>query len=838
MVEPVAAALQGLTPDQAAQALARDGPNELPGPPPRRTWRLLIEVFEEPMLLLLLACGGVYLLLGERGDAALLLAAVAVVVLITLVQEQRTENAVSALRELAAPLATVLRGGERVRVPARALVRGDVLVLGEGERVAADAKLLQGTDVQADESLLSGESVPVAKLVGAVGTAGQVFAGTLVTRGRGLAEVTATGARCELGRIGASLATTPQPPTPLQQESARLVLRIGLLAAAVCALVVVWMGLARGDWLAALLAGIALAMGLLPEEVPVVITVFLALGSLRLARQRVLTRRMASLEALGAASLLCVDKTGTLTLNRMRVLALQPVPGVSESDLIRCAQAASPRQPFDPMERAIVELQAGGDDPLAGWAPIREYALASTLLAVTRVWQASDGQQRRAAAKGAPEAIAQLCRLDATAQAALQVQVEALAAQGLRVLGVARARTQRNGQPLAAGSDTADGQAAHDFQFTGLLGLADPLREGVPAALAECRRAGVRVMMITGDHPATALAIARQAGFGAAPRLLSGAQLDQLSDADLPKHLLACDVVARAVPAHKLRIVRAMQAHGEVVAMTGDGVNDAPALAAADIGIAMGQRGTDVAREASAIVIADDDFSAIVHALRAGRRIARNLKRAMAFVVAVHVPLAGLALLPVVLGWPLILLPAHIALLELLIDPACSVVFEMEPEDAQAMNAPPRGRQAALFDAPLLWGGLALGGLLLTCIVILLFWAQARSASESQIRSLGFGLLVLGDLALIAALLRPHAPLASLASSANPAWWVAAVATLVALAVMFGWPAAAALLKLAPASPLQALAGVAAVGLLVWPLRALARRLTPGAANSPGYPAR
>jgi len=725
-------------------------------------------VLREPMLLLLLGCGALYLVLGDVREAATLLVFVVFVVGITLRQERKSERALAALRDLSSPRASVIRGGEKRRIPGREVVRGDLLALAEGDRVPADALLVEGEHLEVDESLLTGESVPVRKRRARADEAAAslrpggddvpaVWSGTLVVRGQGLARVHATGARSELGRIGGSLAAVEGERTPLEREIARVVRLIALGGGALCLALVVAHGLARGQWLEGLLAGIALAMALLPEELPVVLSVFFALGAWRIARRGVLTRRLAAVEALGAATVLCTDKTGTLTWNRMRVARLwSPEGGVVEAgaelpeavhEVVEYGILASQRDPFDPMERAFHalggEALAGTEHLHAGWELAREYPLSPELLSVAHVWlEPGGGPGRVVAAKGAPEAIADLCHLDAGATARWLGVAAELAAGGLRVLAVARARFEGDRLP----------PIQHDFAFepVGLVGLADPLRPGIPAAVAECREAGLRVVLVTGDHAATARAIAAEAGLSAG-ELVTGPELEGLDDPALEERARTADVYARVVPEQKLRIVRALQAGGEVVAMTGDGVNDAPALKAAHIGIAMGGRGTDVAREAAALVLTDDDFASMVAAVRLGRRIYSNLRRAMAYVVAVHVPIAGMALIPVLLGWPPALLPVHIVFLELIIDPACTLAFEAEPEEPGLMRRPPRDPAAPLFDRRLVLASLAQGAGLLGAALAVYGAALARDALEGEARALAFATLVAGNLALIAA---------------------------------------------------------------------------------------
>jgi Ca2+-transporting ATPase len=764
------AGLPGLSEEEAAARLLREGANELPEQKKRTLLAIALEVAREPMFLMLVAAGGLYLFMGEPADAAMLLSFVFVVMAITVVQERRTERALDALRDLSSPRALVIRGGAHRRIAGREVVRGDLIVLAEGDRVPADGLLRRGINLAADESLLTGESVPVRKAPSAAAVAldppggddlPSVFSGTLVTAGQGIVEVTATGAISQLGRIGKALQQVEPEATPLQRETRRLVHAFALVGLLACVVVIVVYALTRGGaaqaWKEGLLAGIAMAMATLPEEFPVVLTVFLALGAWRISRSSVLTRRMPAVETLGAATVLCVDKTGTLTQNQMtlRQLAvsggsvdLAGLEGPLPEDfhgLLENAILASRRDPFDPMERALQaaggRLLTGSEHLHAGWALGREYPLTPGLLAVSQAWQTGSADQVVIASKGAPEAIADLCHLSPAERASLTQEVASLASSGLRVLGVARGSARSSALP-----------AEHhdlDLEFVGLLGLEDPLRPTVPAAVAECRAAGVRVVMITGDYPATAQSIARQAGLPGCETVITGPELDRMSDEELARRIGGVQVFARVVPEQKLRLVNALKANREVVAMTGDGVNDAPALKAAHIGIAMGGRGTDVAREAASLVLLDDDFSSIVAAVRLGRRIFDNIKKAIAFILAVHVPIAGLSMLPVFFaGWPLLLLPVHIVFLELIIDPACSLIFEAEDAEADVMRRPPRSPEERLFSRRTI--GLAvLQGLSVLGVCIGAFLLARVGHSADVARALTFTTLVVAFVVII-----------------------------------------------------------------------------------------
>lgn len=555
----------------------------------------------------------------------------------------------------------------------------------------------------------------------------------------------------------------------------------------------------HGDWLQAVLGGIALGMSMLPEEFPLVLTAFMVMGAWRLSRARVLTRRAAAIEMLGAATVLCTDKTGTLTENRMTVAELRtpdlqwrrdaalPLPEAL-AGVIEAAMLASAAHPSDPMEKAIVELAGKGADAATDRRLVRRYGLGPKLLAMSNVWQLDGTGSCGILAKGAPEAVASLCRLGDNDTTWLRQTVDDMAGRGERVLGVARAHS--------AIGDLPDSQAGFTFEFVGLVGFADPLRANVPNAVGECHSAGVRVIMITGDYPATARAIARQAGLDG-DAVIDGAELAKLEQPALRSRLQSTTIFARIMPEQKLRIVEALKANGEVVAMTGDGVNDAPALKAAHIGIAMGGRGTDVAREASSLVLLDDDFGSIVRTIRLGRRIYDNLRKASSYIVAVHVPIAGLALLPLFFGLPFMLTPVHIAFLEMVIDPACSIVFEAERDERDLMRRPPRLASSRLLSSAMGGWGLLQGTLALIALV-LVFLAAGRGMPEDELRALMFTSLVLINASLILVNRSFSSSLVGAIRRPNLFLWLLLTPVAVLLAVALMWPPAMELFRFGP----------------------------------------
>ena len=842
----------GLDTDEAARRLARDGPNALPAAA-RRGWYLIAwQAAREPMFVLLFAAGLLYLVLGELHEGILMFALVLATLGMTLYEEGKAERALDALRDLSTPRALVIRDGRRRQVDSREVVVGDLCVIGEGDRVPADGMLVAGQDVEADESLLTGESEPVQKTAGpsvmaapaapGVTDASTLLSGTLVVRGHGILRIAATGAASAIGGIGLSLAGLAPERSPLQRQMASVIARFGVGGAAISLLLVGYYLAKGGAFLQALLAGLALALAMLPEEFAVVLALFPALGASRLARANVLTRQLAAIETLGATTVLCVDKTGTLTENRMSVAALfadgsewqagapaAQSPPASLAVLLDTGMLASRADGFEPMDQALHRL--GAEFPgaaaagRAGWTLAREYGMSGGLRAVAHGWNPGAGERAVVAAKGAPEAIADLCRLSPAAAAPLLAAADTMAARGLRVLAVARARHDAPPWPATA----------RDFAFApiGLVGFADPLRDGVREAVRECRAAGMRVMMITGDYPATALNIGRQAGL-AGHAVLSGDRIAGADDGTLARLLAGTDICARVAPEQKLRIVRALQGAGDIVGMTGDGVNDAPALQAAHVGIAMGRRGTDVAREAADLVLTDDHFASIVRAVRLGRHIYTNLRKAMVYIVAVHVPTAGMALLPVMLGWPIVLYPVHIVFLELVIDPTCALAFENEAEEGDLMRRPPRARDLPLLDRRVLVLALAQGLAVLGTVAAAYAWALG-ALPPAQARAFAFAALVSGNVGLIFGN-RSHTltMFESLRQPNRIAWMVAGAALCALAAVLYVAPLAALFQLAAPAPACAGIAVGLGLGAVVpFDLFKLARRMRHATHPSP-----
>ena len=797
--------IAGLSSDEAARRQALYGPNAISRPPSSNILSIVIRTLREPMFFLLAIAALLYLALGDLGEGVLMVGGASLSISLVVFQELRSEHALEALQKLAEPMAHCLRDGAQKKIPARELVPGDMVLISEGERMPADAVLVAGDALVIDESILTGESAPVTKTLGAMregfifpdpggSNTPFLYAGSMIVRGSSVAEVARTGYETAVGRLGASLATIDAEPSPLQRRTGEMVTKLGAFALLFCVFIIIAYGLVHGDWVEGGFAGITLAIGLLPEEFPMVLAIFLALGAFRLARRNVLVRRSSVTETLGSTSMLCTDKTGTLTLNQMKVVALStgasiyPIPSAptaAQHRLIDAALHASSQAPVDPMDRAVHMLaNALGIGSEA--TQIESFPIRPDMLAYIQSWR--EGCESFKAAKGAPEAIYRLADVTDVDRQRYQALVEEMAGDGFRVLAVAKTLCVANN----ALNDAA-------YEFLGLLAFEDPIRPGVQEAVACARRAGVAVAMITGDYPATAQAIARSAGIDVDAGVLTGADIAATPSELLAEKIRNIRVFARITPTSKLALVEAFKADGHIVAMTGDGVNDAPALASAHIGIAMGQRGSDVAREAAHIVLLDDQFSSIVAGIELGRRIFSNLRKALTYVTAIHVPIAGLALAPILMGLPPLLLPAHVVLMELLIDPTCSLAFEAEPGEKDAMLKPPRARSEPLFGARDLSFGVIQGLAVFLGVMAIYVIEISFSAPEPQARGLAFAALILGNLTLALSDALPKG--VSIFARANISFWVIFVAALSVVVLGLYFPPLAELLHFEAPEP-------------------------------------
>lgn len=727
--------------------------NELPTAKSKNIGQIALEVFKEPMFILLLVCSSIYLLLGDYTEGIMLSASILIIIFITFYQYQKTERAIESLRQLSSPKAMVIRNGEMVKIPGREIVIGDIVLINEGDRIPADGILIHGTNLSVDESMLTGESIPVTKDTLAYEGSSQVFSGTLVVQGSGKLEVTAIGIHTEFGKIGKSLQQIVQDPTRLQKEMKILIRNLFIIGGFLSVLVVFAFYLTRGDFIASLLSGLASAMAILPEEFPVVLTIFLAIGAWRLSQQNVLTRKPSAIETLGSATVLCSDKTGTITQNNMVLSTLIKEHFIIEKnefeenienieELIFTAILASPPESIDPMERAIYAVNKNlPSNQSPSFTLLKQYPLSKDLFAMTRVLEDENGQLY-IGTKGAPEAVLELCHISDEEKIHLLSKVKMLAKRGQRILGVAKGKVENREFPAS--------QKDFSFEFMGFLGFEDPIRPEVPEAIKQCYSAGIKVIMITGDYPETAKNIGKQAGLNEQDEILTGHDLKNLSESELKEKIKHVNIFARIIPEQKLQIIKALKANGEVVAMTGDGVNDAPALKAADIGISMGGKGTDVARESSSLVLLDDNFSSIVMAIKSGRRIFDNLQKAMGYIIAIHIPIIGLALLPAFFpALPILLMPLHIVFMELIIDPVCSIAFESEKEEIGVMKRPPRDPNMDFFGLKQIFKSSLVGLILLAMVLTVYFFSMQEGHTEGEIRAIAFTSLIIGNIFLI-----------------------------------------------------------------------------------------
>lgn len=788
--------IDGLSSREVASRQKRYGYNELPNKEKKSFFKILFELVKEPMIFLLLTTISIYFLLGDKREASLLLLSVFGIVAIELYQESKTEKSLEALRNLSSPISDVIRNGERMVIPGRELVIGDIILLSEGSRVPADAKLISAENLKVDESLLTGESLAVEKHTREVKDfrENSVFSGTLVVKGHGIAEVTSIGQATELGAIGVSLKSIETEKTLLQKEVNHAIKVVATIAisASIFLAGIYWLG--RGEMMQGFLVGLTLAISILPEELPIILTLFLTLGAWRLAKNKVLARRAQTIETLGCASVLCVDKTGTLTENRMKIMT------TSDDELIRYGILASQKKPFDPMEEAFIAAgrqRFGNVDKIYGDLNIqREYPLEDDSLSVVHVWGNESGA-KIVALKGAPETVFSLCHMNKAEIIKAEIQVKQLAGRGLRVIAVAK------GSILA----TMPGDR-HDFEFKylGLVGLADPIREEVIPAIKLCKAAGIRVIMITGDYPETAVHIAKQIGLDY-HNVITGESFEALTDAEKNAAIRNVSVFSRVTPTNKLSIVKVLKELGEIVAMTGDGVNDAPALKAAHIGIAMGLHGTDVAREAASIVLLDDNFASIVHGVRLGRRIYTNLQKAMSYIFSVHVPIALLSLLPVLFGWPLALVPIHIVFLEFVIDPSCTIIFENEKEGPGIMERPPRKLSDTVFSKRMLLGSLFRGVFVAIVVVATFKLLLDAGWDQDKARGLTFLVLIVSNIFLILGISGKQA-LADILHRENTAMITILLMTSLSLAVIFNVPLFRELFRFGALNTQESLLGI------------------------------
>ncbi|MCW7482372.1 cation-translocating P-type ATPase [Leptospira kanakyensis] len=816
--------LMGLTQEQAKDNRIKYGANEISSSQKKGIFLMLFGVVTEPMILLLISISIVYLLLGDLGEAILLLFSVVGIISITFIQEKKTETAISALRSLASPRTNVIRDKQIIRIEGKDVVYGDLLILNEGDRIPADSELISDRIFSCDESLLTGESVSVSKLQSEI-----VFCGSLVVSGEGICRVTAVGNQTEIGKIGRKIADETVGRTLLELEVARLVRNLFIVAASLCVVLALYFGIAKSQWLQGLLSGLTLAIGLMPEELPLVLTIFFALGAFRLSTKNVLVRRSSIIETLGAATVLCSDKTGTITQNKMTVgivitksetVKLTPNLQLSEETkfLLQIAYSASKHPSFDPMDIAISDcLHLYDQTNDSALISVRDFPLTPDQLTMVRVLKEDDFYISYA--KGSPEAIFDLCQFDPSESRFWTDKTNELAKDGYRVLGVARSKSSQIHIP----EDRKDGE----YLFYGLLAFLDPIREIVPLAVKTAYESGIRVIMITGDYPETAKNIAGQIGLKDSDLVYTGKEFSNLTEAEMKSVIRKCNIFSRVSPDDKWQIVRMLKADGEIVAMTGDGVNDAPALRTANIGVAMGERGTDVAREAADIVLLDDSFSSILESVRIGRQIFDNLKKALGYLIGVHIPIVGITFFPIIFDWPIIVLSAiHIVFMEMVIDPTCTIVFEKESAESDLMKRKPRETAEPLLDRELFINSLIQGAFSLFSVVSSYWiteWFLKENSPPQVVSTATFVTLVFSNLFLILANRSLHESMWSRMRIPNPIIRYVFAGTIAVLVLSIYLPGMNTMFRFVPLNFLQFSSAilVAFVGVLFYDMTKL-----------------
>lgn len=743
----------GLTTDEVQKLTEIHGKNELRSQRPKKFYGYLMDLFKDPMVYLLFICGVIYYFIGDHSEAIMLLAFLFLIIGITVFQEKKTGNAIEALKAISNPRVLTLRNGQKKRIPGLEIVPGDIIFLNEGDYIPADSFLINSINVEVNESILTGESLPIKKI-----SSNELFSGTTIVNGHATAIVHAIGQKTYLGKIGQIIDPDGSLLSRLETEANSLVKKLSIFAIILCVLVIIIYSLSNHNWIKGSLIGISLAMAILPNELPAVLTIYFAMSAWRLSKYMVLTRKISSIENLGSINVLCVDKTGTLTMNQMAIekiysngqtidLSKENIAELPETfhEVLEYGILASRKDPFDPME---IAFSSTGNKYLKGtehlhhdWVLEKEYALTTQLLSVTHAWKTEKSNGFVIGVKGSPEAIIDLCHMDEFEKKEIFKMAELMASEGLRILGVAKSYTSEKNLPPI--------QHDFDFQFLGLVGIADPIRPGVKDSIEECKNAGIRVIMITGDHPVTATSIARKIGLLDPENVVTGAHLNEISDSELSELIKNVSVFSRIMPEQKLRLVNVLINNKNIVAMTGDGVNDAPALRNAHIGIAMGEKGTDVAREAADIVLLKDDFSSIVESIKCGRKVYLNIKNALIYLFSIHIPIAGMSVLPVLFNLPLVLLPAHIAFLHLIIEPASSIAFEGDQPALDVMKQPPRSSEEHLFNRDLWMISFLKGTILFLALATVYLISLWRHQDETDARTLVITTLILSNALLI-----------------------------------------------------------------------------------------
>ena len=740
----------GLSPEEVLKSREQFGKNTLYSKK-KNPLGIFYDVFKEPMMLLLIVAAFIYFFTGENEEGFLMLASIGIVAGISIYQEIRSENATNALKQMTQPLIIVIRDGEKISIPSEELVVNDLMIVSEGEHISADATIISSNDCSVNEAMLTGESLPVVKNE----EDALLYAGTIVVSGLAHAKVTAVGSSTRLGKLGQSMEEIEKEKTPLQKQISLFVRRMAVIGGIAFLLVWAYNYIDSGDLVHGLLHGLTLAMAALPEEIPVALSTFMALGAYRMIRNKVLTKHPQTVESLGSATVICVDKTGTLTENKMALVEIyQPLkdsfysletksPDEESHLVIEYALFASEPVPFDPMEKAIHEAFAAQQPAIkpAEFQMVHEYPLSGIHPMMTHVYKNNSGRNV-IACKGAPEGIIKKSTLSAADQTKVLSKVEIMASHGYRVLAVAKATDENREWP-------AD-QEQFTWVFLGLIAFSDPPKKNSRQVIKNFHDAGIEVKMITGDFPATAKSISEQVGFHNSDQVITGSEIMSMSDEELDTTVKKVNIFSRMLPDAKLRVILALKKAGEVVAMTGDGVNDGPALKAAHIGVAMGKKGSEIARQAASLILIDDDLGNMVTAISLGRKIYANLKKAIQYIISIHIPLISVVTLPLILGWKYanIFSPIHVIFLELVMGPTCSIAFENEPMEKDAMKQKPRKMSTTFFTWKELYLSIIQGLVITLGLMTIMYFSIDKGYTEPMTRTLVFSALIFSNIFL------------------------------------------------------------------------------------------
>lgn len=830
--------MKGLSSVEARRRQGQYGKNELTPEKKVSFFRKVLHIICEPMFLLLLVAAVIYFILGEPRDGAIMLVFVVGIISIDVIQEWKTDKTLNALKDLSAPHIKVIRDEKEILIASADLVPGDIMLVSEGTKIPADGEVIKASDLCVDESSLTGEAEGVWKT--SINNSepsrdywrkDYCYAGTLVTQGSAYLLVDKIGAATEYGKIGANVAAAPESPTPLQRQTGNLVKLCAGIAAVLFAAVgfITWFNIPdhifKDRLIESILSGITLAMAMIPEEFPVILTVFLSMGAWRLAKQNSLVRKLPSVETLGAVSVLCVDKTGTITMNQMTVRDTWAVGG-DTNNLCEIMGLGCEINAYDPMEKAMLKhCESIGitKEHIFGGKLISEYAFTNELKMMGHVWQHDN--EIIIAAKGSPEKILSICNLNYTERKTTEEKIEKMSKQGLRVIAVGMMRPTCEQEIPAEITDCS-------LTFCGLIGLADPPRESVKEDIKKCTKAGVRVVMITGDNGITASSIAKQIGMSNSDNIITGDELNTMTQEELRQRVKEVSIFSRVVPEHKMRIVKAFKENGEIVAMTGDGVNDAPALKYADIGIAMGKRGSEVSREAADLILMDDNFSTIVNTIRDGRRIYDNIRKAIGYVFTIHIPIAFASLLAPILGISpanLFLLPLHVVLLELVIDPTCSIVLERQPAETDIMERKPRNPKERMLTSGILCKSVLQGIVVFAASFGAYYTVLSQNPANAPLaRAMGLVIIIFANLFLVQVNSsdRDFVVQSLKRLARDKVMWIVNIGT-VAAAILLLYTPVCGFLKLAPLSPVQLLTaiGISAVSVLWYELVKVGKKI-------------